>query len=1406
MPNEIYKKAATAGAPIVDLVQLNRRVAEDIYRSRVDWNEATASSNVDLERHEDQVTLAGEQVTSEGHEDGVNNRWRHLVEINSRGQVTGEISLLIVVPVTEAGLIGEVQIRSKNQKAGGELLCTIIPDIDEDVLLAVAALGQAEQYSISTPVQAAEDWVVIDFSKFGIVKELGTAFGILLQPSAVDGDHAGINLWESDNSGNDVMYWNRGLQVVRANLPTRRAPVVTLSGQPRCVEFRVATQGYAQSGSISVISDLEGQPDSQAIGGWHLADWIEPDATIAHAAWASDTGAFGGEETSLGAVADGDAISVKKRYYKLTTTFTASPDQLSGAGLIEAGPRFTRTDTFAMHTRPIWGYPNSVGEIQITEGKVNPEEGDSSAEKPYVVFTDPDISRRLQEYDYQDEELVILRGYDYPGFTENDCEVRARARIMDYEQDDRVSLETINLLRDLMERKLPQQSEDPDQKTIVNVVDTHPVDAAELLLRRAGVRSSMLDSAGMAAVKAIPRISGYKVRRVLSKEQALDELLGELLTPLLATVYESGGKIGISRIDWTATPVAALTQNELTQNTEKFLPRLRQGRGYALLRYGERSDGQGGREYRSNILDIDLAATRRFGGKGEVIEYPWLPDGETVYVTTADTMAEDLLFARKRGLPVIEVSVDTTLAWLQPGMAVTFESSLYRRRGVTNTNPLLCHVAQVVPERDRVELSLVVMLDAQDSAPGGPSAVGPPAGFTASSIAGGVQFELTESADPDVSLYRIEQALAGTGKWRLKKTFVPADFTAGKVLWQDVDFVRLGAFDFRAVAVAASRRSEPVDVSAFRVTSGFLAAPDCSLVRVQGIYQITLDTLPSGTVALLIEHRDYGQDWERIDQAGSTFGEGEVIAYWEPPTRKKVKERYGRGIERFRVACVDKYGQAGEYTDELSLWFGTRLADGDQEPGAVTFDSPSYEIVHQAHGGYYRTEARLNLLMPSGDIDWLETLEVRRRDNGGSGEVYGDWEDLDVKPLVESEDTPPPLRVEYRDWRQVKPGWKYQYEVRVRGNNGIAGAWSSTLTVTVAEDTTPPDVPTLDVYPLNLENQIVLDPPSEGGGAITDFSHFQVQAYEQTDGFWFDVDNSDRRLVDHQFGPGDLGKIHKYRARAWDTSGNYSNWSTETGWNTVLKVGLTALDSSVNSLLTQVTTNENNITTQGTLISQNADAIVLRAYQTSLDTTNGNVSSNYSEIGVNATQIGLRVKWDGGQTSVLLSSDGVKIDGAKLHVTSDTEFDSDVLIQGVLTSGGGIKSSTGSSRFELGTFIATDEPALQFFYSGAQKTILGQAPDGYGFLRLKRGDGDGYSFLGPTGVSMYDNSLNQQVLLTAVGEMYLSGDRVLKARQNGVTKPTGGTTVDTEARAALDKVIDRLKATGGHGLIADSET
>lgn len=60
-------------------------------------------------------------------------------------------------------------------------------------------------------------------------------------------------------------------------------------------------------------------------------------------------------------------------------------------------------------------------------------------------------------------------------------------------------------------------------------------------------------------------------------------------------------------------------------------------------------------------------------------------------------------------------------------------------------------------------------------------------------------------------------------------------------------------------------------------------------------------------------------------------------------------------------------------------------------------------------------------------------------------------------------------------------------------------------------------------------------------------------------------------------------------------------------------------------------------------------------------------------------------------------------------------------------------------------------------------------------------------------------SLSRASSTAALNGLYVNGNQVISAQQSTVTKPTGGATVDGEARTAVDAIIDVLEA---HGIMA----
>lgn len=108
--------------------------------------------------------------------------------------------------------------------------------------------------------------------------------------------------------------------------------------------------------------------------------------------------------------------------------------------------------------------------------------------------------------------------------------------------------------------------------------------------------------------------------------------------------------------------------------------------------------------------------------------------------------------------------------------------------------------------------------------------------------------------------------------------------------------------------------------------------------------------------------------------------------------------------------------------------------------------------------------------------------------------------------------------------------------------------------------------------------------------------------------------------------------------------------------------------------------------------------------------------------------------------------------------------------------------------------------------------ILGANPSGAWAghaLALAGYTAGGWRFIAPfAGLSVVDKASGQVAVFTAgawdlghvqATTLSIAGDQVVGARLAAVGDPTGGTTVDTEARAAIAAVLARLRQ---HGLIA----
>ncbi len=102
----------------------------------------------------------------------------------------------------------------------------------------------------------------------------------------------------------------------------------------------------------------------------------------------------------------------------------------------------------------------------------------------------------------------------------------------------------------------------------------------------------------------------------------------------------------------------------------------------------------------------------------------------------------------------------------------------------------------------------------------------------------------------------------------------------------------------------------------------------------------------------------------------------------------------------------------------------------------------------------------------------------------------------------------------------------------------------------------------------------------------------------------------------------------------------------------------------ISAIVKRVTTVEGEVTAHGTAINQTADSIA--AVVTELN--KNPADCNYSSISMLQDDILLTVKKDGVINAINVSTEGIVIDGNKVHITGDTVFDNNVIVGGMIAA------------------------------------------------------------------------------------------------------------------------------------------
>ena len=125
---------------------------------------------------------------------------------------------------------------------------------------------------------------------------------------------------------------------------------------------------------------------------------------------------------------------------------------------------------------------------------------------------------------------------------------------------------------------------------------------------------------------------------------------------------------------------------------------------------------------------------------------------------------------------------------------------------------------------------------------------------------------------------------------------------------------------------------------------------------------------------------------------------------------------------------------------------------------------------------------------------------------------------------------------------------------------------------------------------------------------------------------------------------------------------------------------------------------------------------------------------------------------------------------------------------------------SGTAQYQLAAVKLSNTHRVRF--NGTASTHAEIYADSSNFWRFKLGAGAAVFRDSSDLVSLVSISGSSQAVLnveTSDGELRVANTRVVTKRQAAVTAPTGGATVDSEARTAINAIISRLQA---HGLIS----
>ena len=434
--------------------------------------------------------------------------------------------------------------------------------------------------------------------------------------------------------------------------------------------FQVTLSGgyYDASGYIRTRNmDLGSTPAND--GEWILED-IQPTGTsITYQAWASATGAFAGEETDLGAIIDGQAITNLKRYYRVKATLTASTDRVSTPTLQSIKAEFSTFISYSNH--PNLGYDPAIMSVSALSTSIDTFKPSTIGQVTLTLALCDSVSTYIATKKPKNKLVKIKAGFVADGFVEADYVDYFWGQIDNWNitAKDEIVI-TVKDFSKEWDVDVPAAVSGQPLPTVEwgTAVLNHPIDVMlDILKNHINARDSKIVGSSFGTVKAA--LPGWVVKRTLKEDTVSGKDLMEELRKLTSTYFipQPNGRIKIKKWDADEASIATLTDMEFIGKKWDSSAKILTNR--IVHYYGWDCEGDEATDYNTVKIGVDTTSQSDWDETASLeVKDKWTP----ITQTAQSTDFLDKIIKRYANPPsALNVEVDLKYIYLEVGDLVT---------------------------------------------------------------------------------------------------------------------------------------------------------------------------------------------------------------------------------------------------------------------------------------------------------------------------------------------------------------------------------------------------------------------------------------------------------------------------------------------------------------------------------------------------------------------------------------------------------------------------------------------------------------------------------------------------------------------------------------------------------------